>query len=586
MKRLITLTLAIAATVGASTSVAAPSLSDPTLSPTSWNSTGTASTGWTQNDFLPPISSSAEVQVNAAPDGSSTGEWLTRGSIGGPLTSGSNGIAALPVADLSGRHQVRVVISGAANSPLTLGTLQLDRSPPGASFVELTPEGGTVVASWSQSDELSGTDPASPITAEVNASPLGDAAGEWIPFTTQPPPGDGRRTATTHLGGLPDGRHLVRVRSRDRAGNAGAVVIGSVVSDRTPPRVADVSLAQPVTSPTALAELLYRGDDSAGVGLSGARARVAPVGSGDEVDWAVPGESGAGRVLVRLPGPGVYVVTVRLFDRVGNRGESAPVTIRVPTPAEAVDAAVGPPLGVDTRLGAAPSRRVAWVAGQVRRFHRDRGVRLTARIRVARDGAAWRRLLGTTAASRYTGYSTMRGAILLGPAANRGLEVVGALGLRTVRAGATSRADLDGAVLGLAVLLHESIHESGPRARSDVLGTRSGRTFEEGFAEDATLQLLRGAVARLDVPPDARARLLAAVGRYRPAYGAEVAWARSVSALATRSAPGSRRARAWRVRVADTWGADRWARLAVATRRDAASLRAQAAAIDSSGASR
>jgi hypothetical protein len=473
-----------------------------------------------------------------------------------------------------------------ANSPLALGTLQLDRSPPGASFVDLTPEGGTVVASWSQSDELSGTDPGSPIAAEVNASPLGDAAGEWVPFATQPAPGDGRRTATTHLGGLLDGRHLVRVRSRDRAGNAGAVVIGSVVSDRTPPRVADVSLARPVTSPTALAELLFRGDDSAGVGLSGARAKVAPVGSGDEVDWAVPGESGAGRVLVRLPGPGVFVVTVRLVDRVGNRGESAPVTIRVPTSAEAADAAVGPPLGVDTRLGAAPSRRVAWAVGRLRGFHRERGVPLNARVRVARDGAAWRRLLGTAAAGRYTGYSTMRGDILLGPAANRGLEVVGGLGLRTMRVGAVSRADLDGAVLGIAVLLHESIHESGPRARADVLGTRSGRTFEEGFAEDAAAQLLRAVVADLDLPRDARGRLLAAVGRYRPAYGAEVAWARRVSALATRSGPGSRRARAWRLRVADTWGADRWARLAAATGRDAASLRAQAAAIGSSGPSR
>ena len=476
-----------------------------------------------------------------------------------------------------------MVIDGAANSPLVLGTLQLDRSPPGASFVQLTPEGGTVVASWSQSDELSGTDPGSPVVAEVNASPLGDAAGEWIPFADQPLPGDGRRTASTHLGGLPDGRHLVRVRSRDRAGNAGAVVIGSVVSDRTPPRVADVSLARPVTSPTALAELLFRGDDSAGVGLSGARAKVGPVGSGDEVDWAVPGESGAGRVLVRLPGPGVFVVTVRLVDRVGNRGESAPVTIRVPTPAEAADAAVGPALGVDVRRGAAPGRRVAWGIAQLRRFHLERGVSFTARVRVARDGAAWRRMLGTAAAARYTGYSTLRGDVLLGPAATRGLDAVGGLGLGSARPGAMSRADLDRAVLGLAVLMHESIHETGPRARADVLGTRSGRTFEEGFAEDAAGQLLRRFVAELDLPPAARAQMLAAVGRYRPAYAAEVAWARRMSALATRSGAGSARARAWRVRVADTWGADRWARLSAATGRDAAALRAQAAAIGGSG---
>ena len=286
---------------------------------------------------------------------------------------------------------------------------------------------------------------------------------------------------------------------------------------------------------------------------------------------------------MRLPGPGVFVVTVRLVDRVGNRGESAPVTIRVPTPAEAADAAVGPPLGVDIRPGAAPSRRVAWAVAQLRAFHRERGVRLDARVHVARDGAAWRRLLGTTAAARYTGYSTLRGDILLGPAATRGLEVVGGLALGAGRAGATSRADLDGAVLGLAVLLHESIHETGPRARTDVLGTRSGRTFEEGFAEDVTAQLLRGFVAGLDLPPTARGRLLAAVGRYRPAYAAEIAWARRASARATRSPAGSRRARSWRVRVADTWGADRWARLAAATGRDVAVLRAEASAVGGPG---
>ena len=383
-----------------------------------------------------------------------------------------------------------------------------------------------MVASWSQSDELSGTDPGSPTVAEVNASPLGDAAGEWIAFADQPVPGDGRRTASTHLGGLLDGRHLVRVRSRDRAGNAGAVVIGSVVSDRTPPRVADVSLARPVTSPTALAELLFRGDDSAGVGLSGARAKVGPAGGGDEVDWAVPGESGAGRVLVRLPGPGVFVVTVRLVDRVGNRGESAPVTIRVPTPAEAADAAVGPPLGVDTRRGAAPSRRVAWVVGQLRGFHRERGVRLTARVRVARDSAAWRRVLGTTAAARYTGYSTLRGDILLGPAATRGLEVVGALGLGAGRVGATSRADLDGAVLGpggVAARVDPRVGPPGARGRAgNPLGAHLRGGVRRGRHGAVAARLRRGSrpSPRRPRPPAGGRRALQAGVRRRGLLGA------------------------------------------------------------------
>ncbi len=379
---------------------------------------------------------------------------------------------------------------------------------------------------------------------------------------------------------------MVRVRSRDRAGNAGDVVLGTVVSDHTAPRVTDVGLARAVTSPTALAEILFRGDDGTGVGVSAAMAKVGPVGGGDETDWAMPGASGPGHVLVRLPGPGVFVVTVRLVDRVGNRGESAPVTIRVPTPAEAADAAVGAQPGVDTRAGADPGGLVRWTYAQVRRFHRERGVGLGARLRVARDAPTWRRLLGSAAAARYTGYSTLRGDILLGPAATRGLEIVGRAGRDGASLRGASRADLDRAVLGLAVLLHESVHESGPSSRDDVLGTRSGRTFEEGFAEDATGQLLRPLVAGLDLPAGVRARLLAAVGRYRPAYGAEVSWARRMSALATGSAAGSGRARAWRVRVADTWGADRWTRLAAATGRGVEALRLDASARRGSGTPR
>ena len=44
---------------------------------------------------------------------------------------------------------------------------------------------------------------------------------------------------------------------------------------------------------------------------------------------------------MRLPAPGVYAVTVRVRDRAGNRGESAPVAIRVPSPAGSADTRVG-----------------------------------------------------------------------------------------------------------------------------------------------------------------------------------------------------------------------------------------------------
>jgi len=55
-----------------------------------------------------------------------------------------------------------------------------------------------------------------------------------------------------------------------------------------------------------------------------------------------------------------------------------------------------------------------------------------------------------------------------------------------------------------------------------------------------------------------------------------------MSAAGTRSAAGSARARGWRIRVADTWGGDRWSRLATATGRDEAALRARAARLSRS----
>jgi hypothetical protein len=59
-----------------------------------------------------------------------------------------------------------------------------------------------------------------------------------------------------------------------------------------------------------------------------------------------------------------------------------------------------------------------------------------------------------------------------------------------------------------------------------------------------------------------------------------------MSARATRSAVGSARARAWRIMVADTWGADRWTGLTAATGRDEATLRGLAAARTRGGALR
>ncbi|MGE3235938.1 MAG: hypothetical protein AB7O78_19720 [Thermoleophilia bacterium] len=472
------------------------------------------------------------------------------------------------------------MIEGVANSPFPLGTLQLDRTPPRASAVVLTPAGGVVTADWIQSDALSGTDPGADLVAEVNTSPAGDGAGSWVPFAEQPAPGDGRRIARTSLAGLPDGRHLVRVRARDRAGNVAAQSLGTVTADGTAPVVTDVRVTIPARAGgQAVAELAFRADDGGGVGVGAVSAGPA---ADPGTTWSVGGASGPDRVMVALPGPGVHAVTVRVADALGNRGVSAPVAVRVPTAAEAADGRVPAAPAIAARGGDRQGPAVTWAWREVRQFHARRGVRVDARLRVARTPAAWRRLLTGVEASRYRGYATLGGDVLLGPAAVRGLEALGA-GRERGRGTRPSRADLDGAAAALAVLLHETLHASGPAAREDALGTRSGRAFEEGMTEAATADLMRPFAAGLRLEAGLRARLVAAVGRRPVAYPAATAWARRMSARATGAAAGSRKARAWRIRVADTWGADRWERLAAATGLDESALRAGAQAAGGSG---
>jgi hypothetical protein len=326
---------------------------------------------------------------------------------------------------------------------------------------------------------------------------------------------------------------------------------------------------------TRIAELSYTADDGTGVGTVTGRPKVALVGRGDDADLGVAGESAPGRVLVKLPAAGAYAVTVRVRDRVGNRGESAPVTVRIPRVARPADALAVPLPVIGRRGSVAAGTNVTWAYRQARLFHARRGVRLTAKLRVARTRSGWRQLLGGRAADRYAGYADLRRTVLLGPAATAGLASIhGAQG----GARNLSRADADAAVMGLGVLLHETIHATGPAARTDALITRSGLAFEEGFTEAATEDLLYVFVIGLDLPPSVRSRLASAVLRRPHAYRPEVAFTRRMSRLATKAPAASVKARTWRIRVADRWGADRWEQLSDATGRSEAVLRRQAAA--------
>ena len=81
--------------------------------------------------------------------------------------------------------------------------------------------------------------------------------------------------------------------------------------------------------------------------------------------------------------------------------------------------------------------------------------------------------------------------------------------------------------MGLAVLLHETLHATGPAARTDTLTTKSGLAFEEGFTEAATEDLLYVFITGLRLPPTVRGRLArgraAALARVRAGGGVRAA---------------------------------------------------------------
>src|SRR5262249_28115833 len=124
----------------------------------------------------------------------------------------------------------------------------------------------------------------------------------------------------------------------------------------------------------------------------------------------------------------------------------------------------------------------------------------------------------------------------------------------------------DRIVRALAVALHETLHATGPRAQADF-GTAPGRALEEGLAEAATADLVRGLVRSMGGPPGGALALRRAAVGYRRVYGPQVRWVRSLSRRAARDPA------AWRVDAADRWGDDRWERLAAATGSSVAALR-------------
>jgi hypothetical protein len=562
--------------------VAVPSIVDGSALPSVWSRVDIGSATWVQDDFTGFGLGPALVQVNLSPNGTQAGAWEPRATVNGPLVSGAKAVE-FAVGDLQGRHKVRVVIDG-AGPPRELGTLQLDRTPPVATSIALSPDidgSGTAEARWTQGDGgLSGTNPNAPLVVERNTSPAGDDAGAWVPFAT-PPGGDGPRSGRFSTTAVADGSYLIRVRSIDNAGNGGAATLGTVTIDRKVPTITGLRVVRAPTAADRSADLTFAvADPAPGSGIA-ADAPASAVSPTQVPYWTGTVGPGDSTVRVQLPSAGTHLVAIRVTDRAGLVGQSTSILIDVPAGAGSTARPGGTTPTVGTKsprpgtgaLGTPPGTAAVYKALQ--RFHARRGVRLDARLLATANAREWATLLGADDAAQYDGYATFAGEVLLGPAAVRGLEDLmtarRALAGRKPKGRMPARADFDRMARALAVTLHESVHASGPTDENDFRATPEGRAFEEGFAEAATVDLLPSFARSLGGPKRFNKALVLAARRYRPVYRDQVGWARGMSQQVAR---GEIATATWRIEVADTWGADRWERLARAVGRAVTELRA------------
>jgi hypothetical protein len=559
-----------------SVAAAAPTARSGAVNPQGWDKTPSVAVSWIQEGFSGTNLGPAVVQINTAADGSLSGTWEDRHTIAGPLADGSNGVLQLPVADIEGRHLVRVVVAGAAGSPLILGELRLDRSPPRATGITITPgDTSSGVAFTLDDNGMAGIDQAAAAAVEYLVD------GMWTPAAIQPSPGPGTKLAVVTTDALAEGAYPLRVVARDAIGNTGPRDLGTIHVDRTAPVITQARVTRFPTATDFTADVSYAAADVVpGSGLDPATpARAIDAASGAVVGTAdnLPGTQ---TLSVRFAGPGTHTLLIEVTDRGGRIGRSQPLPIAVPaaqTPLADTSPSQLPPGRVDPielrNAGRAPTQGARWAYVAARRLHAQRGIDLTANLATTRTAAEWTTLLGTPAAAELDGYTSFAGIVALAPAPTRHLDALNRRRLCTRACPRPSRADVDRMTSALAVLLHETLHASGAGAEADYRDSASGRAFEEAFTEAATVDLLPAFVRSLKVPVTLRRDLLAGARRYRPHYPEQLGWANGLSARATNAPASSAQARAWRITVADTWGADRWTLLAAATGQSEDALR-------------
>lgn len=206
---------------------------------------GAIAVGWRVSDNLSGAAAS-HVEVNTAPDGSSSGAWETIARAEGPGPHGAS-VAQIGVAD--GVHAWRVVAADAAgNAGVTAAPQRMvvDTTPP---KLELH----SVSANWvtraeldlTATDNLQGPLGLGTTEIDVNAAADGGEGGEWLRRSAAMA-APGRRLAAVDLAGVADGRHQLRVLVRNGGPFGSALVTerrAVIRVDRTSPEISRVAFA-------------------------------------------------------------------------------------------------------------------------------------------------------------------------------------------------------------------------------------------------------------------------------------------------------------------------------------------------------
>ena len=206
----------------------------------------------------------SHAQVNAAGDGSTAGAWETLAGASGPGPHAAQVAVGMP----DGVHAWRVVaadVAGNVGATAAPDHVIVDTTPPS---VELHDVPGAWVRALdldlTATDNLQSALGLGATQIDVNAAADGSDGGEWLTRSSAVA-APGRRLVPVELGGLGDGRHVVRVVVRN-GGPFGATLATerrvTVRVDRSPPTIARASFTP---APGGLTASWVADDELAGV---------------------------------------------------------------------------------------------------------------------------------------------------------------------------------------------------------------------------------------------------------------------------------------------------------------------------------